>query len=125
MPSNESILKIHPSDNVAVALTDLRKGETVKLNDTGYLLINDIPAKHKFMLSDVSQEGEIIMYGVLVGKAMQPIQKGGLITTQNIRHAAGGYGLKERKTTWHRPDISNWKERTFMGYHRADGAVGT
>jgi len=125
MPSNESILKIHPSDNVAVALTDLRKGETVKLNDTGYLLINDIPAKHKFMLSDVPQEGEIIMYGVLVGKAMQPIQKGGLITTQNIRHAAGGYGLKERKTTWHRPDISNWKERTFMGYHRADGAVGT
>ena len=52
MPSNESILKIHPSDNVAVALTDLRKGETVKLNDTDYILVSDVPAKHKFMLTD-------------------------------------------------------------------------
>src|SRR5882672_9254805 len=125
MPSNESILRIHPSDNVAVALTDLRKGETVKLNETDYTLINDIPAKHKFLLTDVPQEGEIIMYGVLVGKAVYPLQKGGLISTQNIKHASGGYGLKERKTDWHQPDITKWKERTFMGYHRADGSVGT
>jgi altronate hydrolase len=125
MPSNESILRIHPSDNVAVALTDLRKGETVKLNDTDYLLVNDIPAKHKFMLTDISPDGEIIMYGVLVGKAVHNIEKGGLISTQNIKHAAGTYGLKERKTEWHRPDITKWKERTFMGYHRADGSVGT
>ncbi|MBS1599932.1 MAG: altronate dehydratase [Bacteroidetes bacterium] len=125
MPSTESILKIHPSDNVAVALTDLRMGQTVKLNGSEYLLISDIPAKHKFMLSDVDQEGDIIMYGVLVGRAVHPIKKGGLITTQNIKHAAGTYGLKERKTAWHRPDVNKWKDRTFMGYPRADGSVGT
>jgi len=125
MPENESVLKIHPSDNVAVALTDLRKGQTVKLNGVDYLLVDDIPAKHKFMLTGIPQDGEIIMYGVLVGKAVRMIQQGGLITTQNIRHATSVYGLKERKIQWHRPDISKWSERTFMGYHRADGSVGT
>jgi len=125
MPSNESILKIHPSDNVAVALTDLKKGDTVKLNDTSYLLIDNIPAKHKFVLVDIPGEGDIIMYGVLVGKAVTPIQQGGLISTQNIKHAAGSYKLKERKTDWHKPDITKWRTKTFMGYPRADGSVGT
>lgn len=125
MPSSQTVLKIHPSDNVAVALTDLRKGETVKLNGVEYILVNDIPAKHKFMLEDIPQEGDIIMYGVLVGRGVLPIPKGGLMTTQNIKHASGSYALKERKTGWHQPDIKKWKDRTFMGYPRADGSVGT
>ncbi|HTQ63264.1 MAG TPA: altronate dehydratase family protein [Puia sp.] len=122
---NKTTLKIHPADNVAVALTDLKKGETVQNGDCGYSLANDIPAKHKFTLTDIPADGDIIMYGVLVGKAVSPIQLGGLITTQNIKHATGTYKLEKRKTDWHKPDTSYWQKKTFMGYHRADGSVGT
>ncbi len=121
---NESTLKIHPSDNVAVALTDLHKGNTVKNNGIDYTLINDIPAKHKFTIIDIPEGGDIIMYGVLVGRAVTAIPKGGLINTQNIKHATGSYDLKERKTHWHQPDINGWDQKTFMGYHRDDGSVG-
>ncbi|HTS45423.1 MAG TPA: altronate dehydratase family protein [Puia sp.] len=121
---NESTLQIHPNDNVAVALTDLRKGEEVKNNGNSYLLVSDIPAKHKFALTDIPEEGNIIMYGVLVAKASHLIPQGDLLTTRNVRHATGSYGLKERKTKWHQPDISNWRKKNFMGYHRADGSVG-
>lgn len=122
---NQTILKIHPEDNVMVALINLRKDETVGNNGSTYTLLNDIPAKHKFAIADIPESGDVIMYGVLVGKAVYPVRKGELITTQNIKHATNSYGLKERKTSWHKPDISAWQQKTFMGYHRADGSVGT
>src|SRR5215217_2610004 len=116
---------IHPADNVAVALTDLKKGEVIGSNGTSCELITNIPAKHKVALRDFAPDEEIIMYGVLVGKAVHPIKKGELITTSNIRHATNEYSVKERKATWTAPDVSRWKDRTFNGYHRADGSVGT
>src|SRR6476469_4399651 len=118
-------LVIHPADNVAVALTDLRKGEMIGSNGTSCELVTNIPAKHKFALRDFAPEEEIIMYGVLVGKAVQPIKKGELITTTNIKHATNEYALHEQKATWKAPDVSKWKNKTFKGYHRADGSVGT
>jgi altronate hydrolase len=116
---------IHPADNVAVALTDLRNGEVIGSNGTSCELVSNIPAKHKFALRDFAPEEEIIMYGVLVGKAVQPIRRGELLTTSNIKHATNEYSVKERKQDWTAPDVSKWKNSTFNGYHRADGSVGT
>ncbi len=62
---------------------------------------------------------------MLVGKATKPIQKGGLISTQNIQHASNSYTLKERHTNWHKPDVSKYQNKTFNGFYRADGSVGT
>src|SRR4029078_7998645 len=61
----------------------------------------------------------------LVGEATKFIPKGGLISTQNIKHASNNFSLKERHTNWHKPDISSFQNKTFNGYHRADGSVGT
>ena len=120
-------LRIHPKDNVEVALTNLKKADevTLKQNNETIVLAANIPAKHKFNINDLNEGDEIIMYGVLVGRAVTFIPKGSLITTQNIKHATGSYGLKERNTEWNKPDVSKWLNKTFMGYHRADGSVGT
>ncbi len=76
---SNSILKIHPADNVLVALTDLKAGEKVNYQGNAIVLVNDVPAKHKFVEKEFKPEDEIIMYGILVGKAIQPIPKGGVI----------------------------------------------
>ncbi len=66
------------------------------------------------------------MYGVLVGKAREAIGVGGLLTTSNMRHATDSYDEHhQRRAEWPVPDVSKWQERTFMGFHRADGSVGT
>lgn len=117
-------LRIHPADNVDVALTNLQKGEIVGNNGSAVELLENIPAKHKFAAKHFNAGDEIIMYGVLVGKAVHEIEKGALLTTKNVQHAAGSYALKERHTDWHKPDVSKWQTRTFNGYHRADGSVG-
>src|SRR5687768_18541498 len=79
-------LKIHPSDNVFVALTDLKAGEIVDLNGKLLPLADDIPAKHKFTEKAIQPEDEIFMYGTVVGKALQPIKAGGVISTHNLKH---------------------------------------
>ena len=121
----KSILKVHPDDNVIVALRDLKKGEAVQLNGHSYTLAEDIPAKHKFTEYDLAPGDQLTMYGVLVGKAQTSIPSGGRISTANVKHASTGYQLGSRKTDWHVPDVSKYKNRTFMGYHRTDGSVGT
>jgi altronate hydrolase len=119
-------LKIHKNDNVAVALTVLYKNEEVSGEGFSAIQLQEnIPAKHKFALNDFNEGDNIIMYGVLVGKATKPIQKGGLISTQNIQHASNSFGLKERHTNWHKPDVSKYQNKTFNGFYRADGSVGT
>jgi altronate hydrolase len=122
---NHRITKVHPDDNVLVALTNLEKGEKVSYNGSDYLLAEAVSAKHKFVTADLQPGDPVIMYGVLVGKAQSPIPKGGLISTANVKHAASGFEVGTRKLNWHQPDISKFKERTFLGFHRSDGKVGT
>ncbi|RYU91446.1 altronate dehydratase [Mucilaginibacter terrigena] len=118
---NTKVLQIHPGDNITVALTNLPKGTV--LGDV--TLLDDIPAKHKFANKDFAPGDKVTMYGVLVGKATAAIPRGGLVSVKNVMHAAGSYELHQRNTQWDVPDVSAWADRTFMGYHRADGSVGT
>ena len=121
-----SVLKIHPKDNVLVALQDLRKGQDIDFNGSRYTLKTDVEAKHKFTTQDLNPGDPVIMYGVLVGKAKEKIDTGAKISTANLKHASDEYSLSsERKIGWHVPEVNKWKEKTFMGYHRSDGSVGT
>lgn len=121
----QKVLKIHPDDNVIVALQDLQKGETVSCNGVDYTLIDDISAKHKFFTQKLKQGDEVIMYGVLVGKAQMEILQGTLMNVFNVKHAADKYDYRGRSYQWKAPDVSKFKNRTFNGYHRSDGRVGT
>jgi altronate hydrolase len=119
------VLRVHSRDNVLVALGDLKKGEEVRVDNGSVVLVSDVPAKHKFATSNLAAGDSVIMYGVAIGKATGSIQRGEAITTQNVRHHAGVVEGKNASYTWNAPDVSRWAARTFMGYHRADGQVGT
>jgi altronate hydrolase len=121
----EKILKVDPKDNVLVALTPLAAGQAVTFSGEQYVLQSDIPAKQKFATRDFAVGDEIIMYGGVVGLVRQPIPRGGLLSTRNVQHDATGFGPKTEDYVWSPPDVSRWATRTFDGYHRTDGQVGT
>lgn len=123
----KNILLIHPSDNAVVALTNLSKGSTVRLeNGAEWTLANDIPIKHKFAAAALHAGDPVYMYGVLVGRAQTDIPEGGLLTTDNLHHATEGFSVSGKKNLqWTAPDVSTWQHKTFNGFHRADGRVGT
>jgi altronate hydrolase len=121
----QNVLKVHPSDNVLVALVNLQKDAVINFEGVDYTLQDNIAAKHKFVTMDLKAGDPVYMYGVLVGKAQHDIPRGGLISTGNVKHAANDFNVGERKTDWNVPDVKKWQDRTFMGYHRNDGSVGT
>lgn len=121
----KKVLKVNPRDNVIVALLDLPAGSSVHLDGVEYTVLRDTSAKHKFAAADFQEGEQIIMYGVIVGKANRFIAKGEVITTENVKHQSAKVEGKTGTLGWTPPDVTQWKDRTFMGYHREDGQVGT
>jgi altronate hydrolase len=121
----KKLVKVHPDDNVLVALTDLLKGEQISFNGEDFVLQDDIPAKHKFVTTDLKAGDVVEMYGVMVGKAQTDIPKGGIISTSNLKHAAEPFVYRKTDFTWAAPDVSKFSNKTFNGYHRSNGDVGT
>ena len=119
------VLQVHPDDNVLVALTSLKAGEEVSARDGAISLVSSVPAKHKFATADLAAGDAIIMYGISIGRAVEPIRRGELLTTRNVHHYAATVEGKSRSREWTAPDVSRWRKRKFLGYHRADGQVGT
>src|SRR5579872_6200443 len=122
---HSNVLQLDPRDNVLIALTDLNAGEPVAFNGQHYQLPKSVPAKHKFATKNFLIRDEIIMYGVLVGKAVKPIAAGELLTTSNIQHQATPFHEQSGEYAWAAPNVSNWRARTFLGYRRSDGQIGT
>ncbi|SDG93163.1 UxaA family hydrolase [Winogradskyella thalassocola] len=121
----KKIIKVHPSDNVAVALVNLKIGEIISFENQDITIVSEVKAKHKIALNTFKIDDKIIMYGVLVGKASLIIPTGGVLTTENVKHQSAKVSHKTETIGWTVPNVEKWKDKTFMGYHRQDGQVGT
>lgn len=122
----KGVLQIHSADNVLVALKDLMEGDVVSFGNKSYSLLEEIPAKHKFFMDDLTHGDEIKMYGITVGKvSAEKVNKGARMTVLNTKHAAEPYQFRQVNYQWDSPNVSSWQNRTFNGYHRNDGRVGT
>ena len=113
------LIHIHPSDNVAVALQPIAKGETLTVDGITVTASEDITRGHKIALTDIAEGGEIIKYGNCIAIAKAPITKGSWVHTHNVRT-----GLSENADYYYDHkvyDLPNPAPRTFMGYRRKDG----
>ena len=127
MKLKSKILKIDPLDNVLVALSDLQMGETIENDGFSICLNENISAKHKFAIKEIGIGDTIYMYGVVVGRAKQQIKRGEAITTQNVIHEIEAYSIpsKNNNISWDCPESELFSKKTFLGYHRDNGSVGT
>jgi altronate hydrolase len=117
-------VKVHPEDNVAVALTPLLRDEIVRAGERDIRLVEDIPAGHKFALRPVEAGQPAIRYGFAFGRTTAPIAAGAHVHSHNVETTLGldgGHDFSGPPTA--RP--SSAFDRHFLGYRRADGSVGT
>lgn len=109
---------INPADNVAVALTDLKKGETHE----GVVLAEDITKGHKFALRPIAAGENIIKYGTPIAHATRDIAVGEHVHTHNVQT-----NLNENlEYTYNKVDctLPVGKMRKVNVYPRANGDVG-
>ncbi|MBP1223230.1 UxaA family hydrolase [Flavobacterium sp. 1355] len=125
METQKKLIKVNPTDNVAVALVNLVAGEVINFEGEDITIESDVKMKHKIALVPFNVGDRIIMYGVLVGKSSARIEKGGLLSTLNVKHESDKVTGKTETIGWIQPNVDKWKDRTFQGYHREDGQVGT
>ncbi|TNJ42566.1 altronate dehydratase [Tamlana fucoidanivorans] len=122
---SKNYVQIDPKDNIIVAINPLEKGKITQVAGKKVVLKENIKQKHKFALNDFNVGDSIYMYGVLIGKATEPIQEGEAITIHNVKHASADFNDSKEKFSWTPPNASKFEGRTFNGYHREDGKVGT
>jgi altronate hydrolase len=122
---SDSVLQLDPRDNVLVALVPLAPGVDAHAGTQSFPVAQPIPAKHKMALVDLKPGDAIYLYGMAVGEAVETIPRGGLLTPHNVRHLAGTYSPVRHPAEFAVPSAAAFAGRTFMGYHRADGQVGT
>jgi len=77
------------ADNVAVALTELKVGDTVEVKIGGkpYRLeiLENIPYGHKVALQNIEKNAKVIKYGEVIGVATADIPAGSHVHTHNIK----------------------------------------
>lgn len=90
---------LHPDDDVATALVDLKAGEavTVSLDDltTTVTLKDDVEFGHKFALTPIPEGERVLKYGLPIGNALEDIDAGTWVHVHNCRSERFGH-LREK-----------------------------
>jgi altronate hydrolase/galactarate dehydratase len=119
--SERNTIRLHPNDNVLIAIRDLLTGEAVDGLDAP--LTKGIPRGHKIAAAAIPAGGNVYRYGQIIGQAKAGIAPGEHVHAHNLgmgEHRQD-YGFASRNAPL--PPIG--ETRMFMGYRRADGRVGT
>ena len=118
----QTYIKIHPEDQVAVALKPLSSGTVLVIDGQEITLMEDIPQGHKFALVSLEVNNPVIKYGAPIGIMKEAVKKGGWIHTHNMKTGLGDlltYTYEKQET-----NIVHTEERFFQGYRRNNGTVG-
>jgi altronate dehydratase large subunit len=125
--------QLHPSDNVAVALTDLTAHTIAAMSNGDSITLREtIPLGHKVALTPVLSGQTVVKYGAPIGTATENIAVGTHVHTHNLvssRTGASDESFKlgltvGRQLAWAPPELEDLPT-AFQGYRRPDGLVGT
>ncbi|MDR3354225.1 MAG: UxaA family hydrolase [Synergistaceae bacterium] len=89
MTRGSSALVLHERDNVGVALSDLKAGDSVTVIEGGgakydFTVSEDIAFGHKFALRALPPESRVYKYGEEIGRMSSGVDAGGWIHVHNM-----------------------------------------
>lgn len=117
-------VKINDRDNVAIALSDLKKGQTIENNIT---VQTDIPQAHKVLLCDLKKDDAVIRYGVMLGTLKEDMKAGSWINEYSLNLPLRP-SLENLPYATHLKDVNELpmpKRTTWFGYRNKTGPAGT
>lgn len=133
LPDNPALpdaIRVDPGDQVAIALRPLSAGETIRVDALSIYVAEPVDLGHKIALSAIAAGDDVRRYGWTIGRATMDIRAGQHVHSQNLVTTLSGeepyrYAPSVPDAPSPSPRIAAEPRRTFEGYVRADGAVGT
>jgi altronate hydrolase len=124
-PAPPPALCLHENDDVAVALAPLAGGSRAAVGGRRIVVVEDIPAGHKFALRTIAEGAEVRKFGAPIGRASARIEAGCWVHSHNLRTQLTGVAqLEDRRVPGPEP-LANATSARFRGYRRRDGRVAT
>ena len=120
----QTIIKINPADTVIVCLQAKSKGDVVEVDGKSITISQDTPAGHKILIADTPEGKDIIKYGYPIGHAKTDLKAGDWVNENNLKTNLSGTLEYTYSPVSETLDIKDEK-RTFKGYVRKNGDVGT
>ena len=123
--SRNSVIRLHSSDNVAVARVPIAAGQLIELDSSELFTKTAIPAGHKIALRPIQKGETVYRYGNAIGFATQAIAPGEHIHTHNLGYQEiDGAAYSVSAASKFEP-VHSANAAKFLGFQRADGRVGT
>ena len=120
----QTIIKINPADTVVVCLQPKSKGETIDIDGRTVTVNQDTPAGHKLLITDTPKGSDIIKYGYPIGHAREDLKAGDWVNENNLKTNLAGTLDYTYNPVDEKLGIKD-EHRTFKGYVRKNGEVGT
>ncbi|MEM5480925.1 altronate dehydratase family protein [Pseudoalteromonas fuliginea] len=79
------LIKLHPTDDVAIAMRNIGAGETLPVDGIDILVTQDVDKGHKVALRDIEKDEKVIKYGAPIGFALANIPKGTWVHTHCVK----------------------------------------
>ena len=121
------VMQVDAADDVATAVAPLTQGTVVSAGGGDVVLGEDIGAGHKVALRTIAQGDTVRKFGVPIGVATAPILPGDWVHTHNLATRLSGVAestdLGVGAAVERQGDVA--PSRTFLGYRRPGGRVGT
>lgn len=128
-------LRINPSDNVAVAIEPLEKGEQIVVDGKEMVMQTEVPAGHKFLLMDLKEGEDVVKYGYPIGRLKEGHRAGEWVDDRHIKTNLKGLLSYEYKPVFTAEQIAKGEDAkvdvnveglpvSFKGYRRRNGDVG-
>jgi len=128
-------LRMHPDDDVALAVIDLAPGCVVQVDSRAITLRQPIPSGHKLALRPIARGEQVRKYGQSIGRATADIATGEHVHAHNLESLRGrgdlgltaqSAALEQSEVTFERKPQAELEPSaaTFLGYRRKDGRAG-
>jgi len=80
-----SLIRLADRDNVAIATRNLQRGAVVEVAGEQLIARDAIPFAHKIAIRAIEQGGQVLKYGVPIGRAKIAIEPGQHVHVHNIK----------------------------------------
>lgn len=119
------LIRIHPADDVAVALRDIAKNTEVEAAGKRFVALDDIPVGHKMALRDLRDGENVRKYGSPIGHVTQDVPAGSWLHSHNVQTNLEGLLEYQYRPAPPREEPGHALPDSFLGYLRPDGRAAT